>query len=194
MNHEKIKTITESIKDALSINPKRFLHSLAVADMAMCLAARYDVDLEKAYLAGILHDNAKYISNEDQIKLCLKYGLSVSPMEKENPYLLHAKLGAYYASHKYGVFDPEIASAIEWHTTGKPDMSLLDKIIYISDYLEPNRHHADNLDYLRRLAFTNLDKTVANIISDTINMLNAKNRPIDDTSLEAFEFYKNILE
>lgn len=194
MNHERIKTITESVKEALALNPNRFLHSIAVADMAMCLAARYDVDLEKAYLAGILHDNAKYISNEEQIKLCSKYGLSISSIERENPYLLHAKLGAYYAYHKYGVEDPEITSAIEWHTTGKPNMSILDKIIYISDYLEPNRHHSSNLDYLRRLAFSDLDKTLATIISDTINMLRAKNRPVDDTSLEAFEFYKNILE
>ena len=194
MNYEKIRHITENVRETLSANPKRFMHSIAVADMAMCLAVSYRADLEKAYLAGILHENAKYIPNEDQVRLCLKYGLAVSDIEKKNPYLLHAKLGAYFAYHKFDIYDEEIAGAIEWHTTGRPAMNDLEKIIYISDYLEPNRHHADNLDKLRKLAFVDLNKTTASIIADTINMLESKHRPVDETTFKAFEFYKNVLE
>ena len=90
-------------------------------------------------LAGLLHDCAKCIPGENKIKMCEKYHLNVSEVERENPSLLHAKLGAFLAAKKYHIEDKEIINAIASHTTGHPHMTLLEKIIYIADYIEPGR-------------------------------------------------------
>ena len=92
------------------------------------------------------------------LQKCLDRNIPVTAEEERDPSLLHAKLGAWMAEHKYGVDDPEILSAITCHTTGKPGMSLLDKILYVADYIEPRRSKAANLTAMRKLAFIDLDK------------------------------------
>ena len=119
--------------------PMRYEHSLGVAYTAMALAMRYEYDLDRAEVAGLLHDCAKYYSDGEIIKKCRKHEIPLSEAEIQAPAVLHAKYGAWMAQHRYGVSDPEILSAIRWHTTGKAEMSLLDKIIYIADYIEPRR-------------------------------------------------------
>ena len=163
MTREEIK---KDLKNLLS--EKRFEHTLGVEYTSACLAMRYGADMEKARMAGLLHDCAKYLSAEDKISYSKKYGMPISKYEKKNPELLHAKLGACFANVKYGVSDPEILSAITWHTTGKPDMSLLDKIVYVADYLEPNRNQAPNLAEVRELAFRDLDECLCQILEDSI--------------------------
>ena len=116
-----IQKIKEDLKKKLS--SKRYEHTMGVEYTSTCLAMRYGADIEKARLAGLLHDCAKYLSS----------GIPVSAYERKNPELLHAKLGACFANELYGVTDPEILSAIIWHTTGCPEMSLLDKIVFIAD-------------------------------------------------------------
>ena len=119
------------------LDKERYEHTLGVMYTAASMAMRYDADIDKALMAGLLHDCAKCISGENKIKLCDRYHLSVSEVEKSNPSLLHAKLGAFLAAKKYHVDDKEIVNAIASHTTGRPHMSLLEKIIYIADYIEP---------------------------------------------------------
>ena len=114
----------------------------------MALAMRYGQDLDQAELAGLLHDCAKYFNDEEIIKKCRKHGIEVSEAELRAPAVLHAKYGAWLAKNRYGVSDPEILSAIRWHTTGKPDMTTLEKIIFIADYIEPNRAPFPGLDHL----------------------------------------------
>ena len=111
------------------------------AAMAIC----HRVNVEQAAIAGLLHDCAKNYPTEEKLAKCEKYRLSISDYERQNPELLHAKLGAAVAKDKYKIKDREILSAITWHTTGCPNMSDLDKIIYIADYIEPARNKAPRL-------------------------------------------------
>ena len=102
------------------LDKERYEHTLGVMYTAASMAMRYDADIDKALMAGLLHDCAKCISGENKIKLCDRYHLSVSEVEKANPSLLHAKLGAFLAAKKYHVDDKEIVNAIASHTTGRP--------------------------------------------------------------------------
>ena len=189
MDHDRICNINEKVKKALAADQRRYVHSVAVANTAMCLASCHGADLENAYIAGLLHDNAKCIDYAEQKAMCRRFEIELSPLEMTNPYLIHGKLGAFLAKMKYGIEDISVCEAIKWHTTGKPSMNMLESIVFISDYIEPMRHHADNLDMVRRLAFEDLDKCVTQILSDTIRMLEVNNRPIEPMALRAHEYY-----
>lgn len=135
------------------LDEDRLWHTLGVMHTAAALAMVYDVDIEKAQLAGLLHDCAKCISTKKKPKLCKENRIPVSEFEKKHPFLLHAKVGACIAREKYGVTDPEILESIVWHTTGKADMTTLEKIIYIADYIEPARNKAPRLGEIRKSHF-----------------------------------------
>ena len=169
---------------------KRYIHSLGVAEEAKRLAALYGADAEKAYTAGLLHDCAKYLSGERLLEKCARFGIEVSEAEKRQPDLLHAKVGAYYAEYRHGVTDPEICHAIRCHTTGCPDMNLLDMIVYVADYIEPNRDKAPRLPYYRELAFKDLRQCTYEILESTIEYVRSKNGTIDDTTVKAYESLK----
>ena len=168
----------------------RYQHTLGVMYTCAALAMRYGYDLQKAQLAGLLHDCAKCINKEKKLKLCEKNHILITDVERRNPFLLHAKLGAFLAKEQYGVKDPEIISAILNHTTGKPAMSLLDKIVYVADYIEPRRNKAPNLEEVRRLAFLDLDEALYKILSDTLEYLDEGAGEIDGMTLKAYEYYK----
>ena len=137
---------------------ERYEHTKGVMYTAAALAMAYGCDLEKARVAGLLHDCAKCIPDEKKIKLCEKNKIEISEIEAQAPFLLHAKLGAFLAKEKYQVEEEEILSSIRWHTTGKADMTMLEKIIYIADYIEPNREKAPNLAKIRQTAFYDIDE------------------------------------
>ena len=185
MNREEIK---KDLKKLFS--EKRFEHTMGVEYTSACLALRYGADMEKARMAGLLHDCAKYLSSEEKLKYSKKFGMPVSEWEKKNPELLHARLGACFAHTKYGITDAEILSAITWHTTGKPDMSLLDKIVFIADYIEPNRNQAPDLCEVRELAFTDIDQCLCLILKDTVEYLKSKKSVTDPMTQKTWEFYK----
>ncbi|MBD5136455.1 MAG: HD domain-containing protein [Lachnospiraceae bacterium] len=187
-----IKDIKKELKKVLT--DKRYEHTLGVAYSAMCLAMVYDTDIKKAELAGLLHDNAKCMSDEKLLKKCKKHNLNMSEIEKEQPYLLHAKLGAFYAGEKYGVCDKDIISAVYYHTTGHPDMTMLEKIIFVADYIEPGRNKAHNLSEIRKLSFSDIDKAVYRITEDTIRYLNNDKRKLDGMTEKTYHYYKNIIE
>ncbi len=106
--------------------------------------------------------------------------------------MIHAKLGAYIAKEKYGIQNPEILSAITWHTTGKPKMSKLEKIVYVADYIEPQRDKAPHLDSIRRLAFQDLDECIHEILKDTLAYLDGGPGDIDNATREAYSYYHEI--
>ena len=176
------------------LSPKRFEHSLGVEYTASCMAMCHGVDIEKAAVAGLLHDCAKYLSPEKKVKVCRKNHISISECEAQNPELLHGKLGALYAKIKYEVEDPEILSAIAYHTTGKENMTDLEKIIYIADYMEANRKSLKNMELIRKMAFTDLNGCLCQVMKSTIHYLETKNAVIDDITLSAYAFYKNTTE
>lgn len=173
-----------------TLDKGRYEHTKGVMYTAGCLAMAHGYSIEKAMLAGLLHDCAKCIPNEDKIKLCEKNDIPITSVEYNSPYLLHAKLGAYLAETEYEVKNPEILHAIKVHTTGEPDMSVLDKIIYIADYIEPGRDKAPDLEKVRKLAFENLDVCMAEILCDTLKYLSSRGGSIDPTTRLTYEYYR----
>lgn len=176
------------------LDKERYEHTLGVMYTAASMAMCHDEDVEKALLAGILHDCAKCITSEAKLKMCDKYHLNVSDIEKENPGLLHAKLGAFLAAKKYSVEDKDIINAIASHTTGRPGMSLLEKIIYIADYIEPGRRELPNMAVVRKLAFEDIDLCLYRILSDSLVYLHSKDMPIDPMTEKTYKYYKRKLE
>lgn len=168
------------------LDEKRYEHTLGVAYTAACLAMCHSCDIDKAKIAGLLHDCAKCISNEKRIEICEKNNLEINDVERANPFLLHAKAGSVLAKKKYHIQDKEILSAIMYHTTGKPNMTLLEKIVFIADYIEPARNHSSRLPELRRIAFTDLDMALREILKDTLAYLhsNSANSKAKDGTIE----------
>ena len=118
-----------------------------------------------------------------------KHGLPVSKYEEKNPDMLHAKLGAYYARYKYDVVDQVILDAITYHTTGRPNMTLMDKIIFVADYIEPNRKMLPEMEEIRKEAFTDLDACVIHILKNTLDYLNRTTAEMDYMTQKTYDFY-----
>lgn len=183
-----IKLLQKQMKEVLTED--RYEHTLGVMYTAESLAMRYNIDMTKAAVAGLLHDCAKCIPNAQKLKMCRKYHIEITEMEERNPSLLHAKLGAYLAETMYEVEDPDILNAIRWHTTGKPDMSMLDMIIYMADYIEPNRDKAPDLKEIRRLTFENIEEALFKVLEGTLKYLGNRPDMIDPTTKISYDFYK----
>lgn len=176
------------------VDESRYVHTLGVMYTAAALAMRYDADMEKAQVAGLLHDCAKCIPNDKKLKLCRQNDIPVSSVEEKSPFLLHAVLGAYIAREKYDIKDQEILDAIACHTTGKPDMTLLEKIIFISDYIEPMRSKAENLPQIRHMAFEDLDLAVYMTLRDTLAYLEKEKTCLDNQTTMAYNYYRQLIE
>ena len=174
------------------LKENRIAHVTGVESQAVMLAMRWGADPDTAAIAGILHDITKAQSKEKQLKLCEKYGIILENAERENPALLHARTGAALARERFGISD-EIYSAIRWHTTGKPDMSTLEKIIYLADYTEPTRDF-EGVDKLRELSFEDLDKAMALGLEMSIEDLTERGKPIFHDTMDAYNWYKNLTE
>lgn len=187
--NERFNKIKKTLKKEL--DKDRYEHTLGVMYTSACLAMANGYDMEKAQLAGLLHDCAKCIPNEKKLKICAKNNIPVTQVEKDNPFLLHAKVGAFLARALYEIEDEEILHAISVHTTGAPAMNTLDKIVFIADYIEPKRDKAANLKEIRKTAFEDLDEALKMILCDTINYLNgSKNdKNIDPMTLETYHYY-----
>lgn len=183
-----ILKLRKKLKTKLSVS--RYEHSLSVSFTCICLAMRYEYPLDKAELAGLLHDCAKCYSDSEIIRYCEKHKIPVSEEERMAPAVLHAKYGAWLAKKRYGIEDPEILSAIACHTTGKADMQILDKILYIADYIEARRDKAGNLAAMRKLAFQDLDLTLFKIMKGTLDYLSKKGGRVDPATEAAFAYYK----
>lgn len=176
------------------LTKKRFQHTMGVMYTAASMAMSYGADVNQALYAGLLHDCAKCLSDEEKLKACHKYKIMISPTERENTQLLHAKIGAVYAKKIYGIQDEDILSSIRWHTTGKADMSLLEEIIFVADYIEPGRKELPNMARIRYLAFHNLTDCIVAIIENTLTYLEGKKSLIDNASRETYDFYKRKQE
>lgn len=188
MNEELLNQIRKDMKQSLP--SRRYKHTLGVAYTAASMAMCYGVDIQKAFAAGLLHDSAKYYSDEKMIAECEKRNLPISEVERRNAYLLHGKAGAIIANEQYNIVEEDILNAIRYHTTGRKGMSVLEKILFVADYIEPGRKMIDGLTEVRTLAFHDLDGCVVKILQDTIDYLSsAKDKEIDATTLETYTFY-----
>lgn len=188
-----MKKIKKYLKKHLT--KERYHHTVGVAYTAMSMAMKYNPQPDnnefmiKAEIAGLLHDCAKCMDNDKKIRICNKNQISYSKIEAENPYLLHGKVGAYIARKEFDILDEDILNAITWHTTGRPDMSLLEKIIFVADYIEPSRRPIPELNLIRQLAFTDIDQAVIKILENTLKYLNEKGNPIDDMTQKTYDSY-----
>ncbi len=173
---------------------KRYEHTLAVAYTAANLAACYGENVNHAMTAGMLHDCAKCLPEEKLLSICEKRHIQISREEYKKPSLLHAKAGSYLAGKKYHVSDQDILNAIHNHTTGRPGMSLLEKIIFVADYMEPGRRQAPRLEQIRRTAFVDLDRAVLLILEDTLNYLQDSGSVIEKTTRDTYQYYREMLD
>ena len=162
---------------------KRIPHVLGTEEEAVRLAERCGADVEKARVAALLHDCTKKLSMEEQKALCLQYGIELDELEQKALKLLHAKTGAAIARDVFGV-DDEIYNAILWHTTGRAEMNLLEKIIYLADYIEPTRDFP-GVDELRKTCYEDLDKGLLMGLEMTIREMEEMGNPIHHHTLEA---------
>lgn len=186
-----IETMREKLQSALSV--KRYIHTMGVAEEAIKLAEIYGTqkDQQKAQAAGLLHDCAKDYPEEMRLRFCRDYKVKLDDVMERQTDLIHPFLGAEVARREYLVTDGEILDAIRYHTTGRADMSLLEKIIFIADYIEPNREKFEGLEEARRLAYLDLDMAMRYILEETIAFVKQRGRLLHPLSLEALEYYKN---
>ena len=162
---------------------KRVPHVMGVEEEAVRLAEFWGADPTLARRAAILHDCTKYLELQEQLALCREYGVELDPLEQQAVKLLHSKTGACIARAVFGEPD-EVYEAIYWHTTAKADMSLLEKIIYLADYIEPNRDF-EGVERLRRLAYQDLDKALLLGVETTIQEMQERRLPIHQKTIEA---------
>jgi len=186
---ENMKKLKKAMKKVQT--EKRYEHTLGVAYTATALAMRYDASLKDAQTAGLLHDCAKCLSDEKLLSICKKHNLPISGIEQRKPYLLHAKVGAFLAENKYGVRDKEILDAIRYHTTGRGNMCLMEKIIFVADYIEPGRKTVPNMQKIRQLAFIDLDKAVLCILENILHYLKETGAETDPGTEATLKYYKN---
>lgn len=168
----------------------RFLHSLNVAESAAELARLYTFDEEKAYFAGLLHDVMKNASGEEQLQIMEKGGIILSRTEENNPKLWHAMAGEAFLRLELDITDGEILSAVRYHTTGRAGMGLLEKIVYIADYISAERAYPD-VDVMRQLALKqSLDEAALYALKYSFRSLSKKEKLIHTDSVE---YYNELL-
>ena len=190
-----MKKRLEQIKEFLreKLKPTRFEHVLSVRDTAMNFATKYEVDLRKVELAALLHDCVKWIDDKILIELSKKYQIKLDQIEKENPALLHAKIGAEYAKDHFGITDPDILNAIRNHTTGAKRMSLVDKILYVADFCEPKRNYQVAGD-VYKIAEIDLDSAMLEVARNKIIRQIEDNVLIHPNTIDVYNTVLRLLD
>lgn len=187
--HADLKQLTDAQLRACSLSmvyAKRHAHILGVEEEAVRLAHRWGADEETARRAGILHDCTKYLELPEQLQICAEYGIVLDDLEQQSAKLLHSKTGAALARNLYGESD-EVYWAIYWHTTGRADMTLLEKIIYLADYMEPNRDFP-GVEELRRLCYSDLDAALELGLTMSVEELTERGVPIHKNTQGALDW------
>ena len=186
------KTLTGLTPDELRpialsyLKPKRMPHVLGTEQEAVRLARRYGGDEIRARIAALLHDCTKKLDMPEQLALCAQYGIELDELEQKALKLLHSKTGAAIARDVFGVEDA-VYDAIWYHTTGKPDMTLLEKIIYLADYIEPSRDF-DGVDTLRQAVYEDLDHGLLMGLSMTIQEMEEMGNPVHHLTRDARDY------
>lgn len=182
-----INEIKEYLKQ--NLKPSRYEHTLGVAETAKKLAVLNGIDKEKAEIAGLAHDVAKNLSKEEMLKIIKEHNIKLSLVEENNLNLWHSIIAPIVAEVRLDIHDEEILESLRWHTTGKEDMSVLVKIIYIADMIEPGRSF-EGLEEIRKATFENLDKGVYTGLTHSIKFLIDKDLLIDENTIKARNYLK----
>ncbi len=170
------------------LSESRVHHSYCVAEQAKELARMYGGDEPKAELAGLLHDITKSLDRDEHLKIINDQKIALDDIQRKHPKLLHAISGSIYVSRYLGIDDPEIISAIRYHTTAKPDMTLLEKIIFLADFTSYDRKFSD-AHYMRKLVNKSLNKGMKYGLSFTINELINKSSQVHPDTFLAYNYY-----
>lgn len=178
-----VKEYQKIIKSHLS--DKRYHHSCEVAKAAKRLAKKYGADQEKAEIAGILHDIMKDTPKDEQLKIMNRFGIILNDIEAVTPNLWHQISGAAYVEHELDIKDPEIISPIRWHTSGKKDMTLMEKVVFIADFISDDRDYK-GVDKMRAIAKESLDKAIIEGLSFTISELAQNEKAIISDTFDAY--------
>lgn len=171
------------------LDSSRFVHSLEVAELSRELAKRFGENEEKAYTAGILHDCAKKIPNDEAITLCHEFGIKLNEVELKNPALIHAPLGAEIAKRDFEIEDTDIYNAIKYHTVAREGMSKLEKIVYVSDMAEPGRNFV-GVEEIRKALKIDLDEGVLTALKFTLKFNIDRNKLVHPGTIEAWNDIK----
>lgn len=183
LEHPKTIEIQRYLKE--NLQPRRYAHVLSVRDTAFDLARRYSADTQKLNFAALLHDCAKWMSAEELFKSAAHFGLHLDVIERANPSILHARIGAELAVKCFGIDHPEILSAIRLHTTGSGAMTLIDRILYVADFAEPQRTYRE-ADIVRKLAYQDLNRAVLEVSRYKIERLLTKGKAIHPNTIDAY--------
>ena len=167
------------------LTPKRYHHSLCVADEAVRIAAKYGGDTEKAYLAGLLHDITKNASEEEHLHIFREFDIMLNDVEKNAEKLWHAISGAAYIEHILGINDTEIITAVRYHTTARKNMTQLEKILYLADFTSADRDY-DDVDIMRQKLEISMQAALQYALSYTINDLVSRDKPLHLDTVEAY--------
>ena len=189
---QKIEDIRRHLQEHLKKD--RYEHSLSVAFTSICLAMAHGVDLQKAELAGLCHDCAKYMGKKELLEACQRDHIPVLPEYLEAPQVLHGIYGASYAKKHFQIENEEILSAIYYHTLGKPAMTNLEKIVYLADYIEVRRGNREELNTIRKTAFQDLDLAVKLCLEACIAYVKEQGQHCCSLSLDALAYYQGKKE
>ncbi len=167
------------------LTPKRYHHSLCVADEAVRLAKKYDGDADKAYLAGLLHDITKNATEQEHLHIFKEFGIMLNDIEKNAEKLWHAISGSAYIKHILGIDDNEIIAAVRYHTTAREGMSQLEKILYLADFTSADRDY-DDIDIMRQKVEISMEIALNYALSYTINDLVSRAQPLHIDTVKAY--------
>ncbi|MCZ0756951.1 bis(5'-nucleosyl)-tetraphosphatase (symmetrical) YqeK [Anoxybacillus sp. J5B_2022] len=176
--HEALEIVKKQLTE------HRYQHTLGVMETAISLAKRYGADEKKAELAAIFHDYAKFRPKEEMKRIILEQNMP-NDLLAYNTELWHAPVGAYLVQTEAGIHDEEILNAIRYHTSGRSDMTLLEKIVYVADYIEPGRIFP-GVEEVRELAQHDLDEALIQALKNTIQFLLKKNQPIYPATIDTY--------
>ena len=179
---ETVKFIEKTIKSYMK--KKRFQHTLGVMEAAVALAESNGADIHKTAVAALLHDYAKDFSRDELMSYVEKYKIEIDPVLEQAHQLLHGKVAARIAAEQFGILDDEVLMAIEYHTTGRKGMGLMEKIIYLSDFIEEGREYP-GVEALRQLASQDLDKAVLQALTNTMIYVLRTGKLLHHNTLEA---------
>ena len=183
MNNLDTEKIIEQLKQMLK--PKRLKHSINVANCAVKLSEIYGCDKDKAYLAGLVHDCAKYFTKDEIEAYVKKYDIVLDPMEVDNIALSHSVIGSYVIQDVFNIKDVDIINAVRYHTTGRENMTILEKVILMADMIEEGRYFP-GVDYLRELSFGGqLNKALIDSFNNTIKFVIENDQLIHLRSISA---------
>lgn len=186
MNEYDIEYLKDEVRKL--VKKDRYKHTIGTSHIAVSLAMLNNFNVEKAEVTAILHDCAKNLDYKKYIK---KYNIMLSEMEIRNPSLIHAKIGAIIAKEEYNIKNKDILNAINYHTTGRPNMSVLEKIIYVSDHIEPTRGNSTNLQKIRKSVFNNLDNGLILCLEDRLKYFSKKKLEVDPITYNTYKYYIN---